>query len=269
MKNYQINPPPAPDKLHCLKLAISGKGGVGKTTLSALLAKALRQQNLKVIAIDADPDANLARALGFPQDLEITPLVDLKELIKERVGAEPGKTAVYFRLNPRVDDIPERFAVVKDGIKLMVMGIIRRGGSGCACPENVMVKQLINYLLLQPDEVLIMDMEAGIEHLGRGTAQFVDLLVIVVEPTSASLQTFNRIKKLGSDLGLKKIAVVANRVRTPQDLNRIRLETQSDIWCVLPYSETLMDYTGGPVGDEVSAEVAGFINRINRELKDD
>ena len=115
MKNYQINPSPAPDKPNCLKLAISGKGGVGKTTLSALLARALRQQNLKVIAVDADPDANLARALGFPQDLEITPLVDLKELIKERVGAEPGKTAVYFQLNPRVDDIPERFSVLYRG----------------------------------------------------------------------------------------------------------------------------------------------------------
>jgi CO dehydrogenase maturation factor len=231
------------------------------------LAKAFRNKGLKVIAVDADPDANLARALGFPQDSEITPLVELKELITERVGAEPGKAAVYFQLNPRVDDIPERFAAVKDGIKLMVMGTIRRGGSGCACPENVMVKQLINHLLLQRDEVLIMDMEAGIEHLGRGTAQFVDLLVVVVEPTSASLQTFTRIKKLAAELGLQKVAVVANRIRGPKDLERIQSEIQKDIWCVLPYSETLMDYAGGPVGDDVNAGLAGFLNRIRQEPK--
>ena len=267
VQKNKIDPPQAVSEPYCLKLAVSGKGGVGKTTVSALMAKAFRQQGLKVIAIDADPDANLARALGIPQDLEITPLVELKELITERVGAEPGTAAVYFQLNPRVDDIPDRFAAVIDGIKLMVMGTIRRGGSGCACPENVMVKQLINHLLLQRDEVLIMDMEAGIEHLGRGTAQFVDLLAVVVEPTSASLQTFTRIKKLSSDLGLKKMAVVANRVRSPQDLERIRSEIRTEPWCVLPYSETLIDYAGGPVGDDVSVALADFLSRIRQELK--
>ena len=139
-----------------MKIAVSGKGGAGKTTVAALLINSFAQDGFKVIAIDADPDANLASALGFPGDAAITPLVDLKELIKERVGAEPGSATVYFTMNPRVDDIPERFSVVKGPVKLMVMGTIRRGGSGCACPENVMVRQLISHLLIQRDEVVVM-----------------------------------------------------------------------------------------------------------------
>ncbi|MFC1584079.1 AAA family ATPase [Fibrobacterota bacterium] len=249
-----------------LKIAISGKGGVGKTTIAAMLARAFSDEGAKVFTIDADPDANLANALGFSEEQEITPLAEMKELIKERVGAEPGKSTVYFTMNPKVDDIPDRFSVEKDGIKHMVMGTVRRGGGGCVCPENVMVKQLLSHLLVARDEIVIIDMEAGIEHLGRGTAQFVDLLLVVVEATTSSLQTFDRIKKLAGDLNIKQIAVIANKVRKPEDLERIISETGAEVLSAVPYDETLLDYRGFSINGETKEEIYKVKNKLEQEL---
>ena len=240
---------------------------MGKTTTAALLVRAFSRNGTKVIAIDADPDANLANALGFPPDLEITPLAEMKDLIKERVGAEPGKSTVFFTMNPKVDDIPEKYSVEKDGIKLMAMGTIRRGGSGCACPENTLVKQLIGHLLVQRDEIVIMDMEAGIEHLGRGTAQFMDMILVVVEPTAASLQTYHRIRKLASDLNIKRIAVAANRIKNAEDLERITKETGAEILSALPYADSLVDYCGGAVERPMWEEINKLKTELEKELK--
>lgn len=251
-----------------MKIAVSGKGGVGKTTITALLAHAFTKDGLKVIVIDADPDANLASTLGFPKDTKITPLVDLKDLIRERVGAEPGKATVYFKMNPKVDDIPDKFSVKKDNIKLMAMGTIRRGGSGCACPENVMVKQLLSHLLIQRDEVVILDMEAGIEHLGRGTSKFVDQLLVVLEPTNSSIQTFNRIKKLAADLGVKRIIPVANKIKDTNDIERIMSGIGIDIWCIIPQADSLADYNGGVVEENIINEINNLKIKLQKELKD-
>ena len=196
-----------------MKIAISGKGGVGKTTLAASLSKAFTKHGYSVIAIDADPDSNLAATLGFPHPENITPISELEELIEERTGARPGKAAPFFKLNPRVDDLPENYSQEHDGIKLMAMGRIKRGGTGCYCPEGALLKALINHLLLARDEVVILDMEAGIEHLGRGVVQAVDKLIVVVEPGRRSIETAHRIRKLAQDIGLQNIAVVANKVR--------------------------------------------------------
>ena len=250
-----------------MKIAVSGKGGVGKTTITALLAHSLTKDGLKVIVIDADPDANLASTLGFPKDTKVTPLVDLKDIIRERVGAEPGQATVYFKMNPKVDDIPERFSVVKDNIKLMTMGTIRRGGAGCACPENAFVKQLISHLLIQRDEVVIIDMEAGIEHLGRGTAQFVDYLLVVVEPTNSSIDTYKRVVKLAGDLNIKQIAIIANKIQDNNDLERIKSETSADIWCAIPYSRSLGDYNGGTIEKEIESEISKLTIKLQKELK--
>ena len=201
------------------KIAISGKGGVGKTTLAGLLAHIYTGQGQKVLAIDADPASNLASALGFPENLaaQVTPIAEMEDLIAERTESKPGTFGGFFKMNPQVNDIPDRFAVTHRGIKLLVMGTIDRGGSGCVCPESVLLKNLVTHLLLGRDEVLILDMEAGIEHLGRATAQAVDAFIIVVEPGKRSLQTAKAIKKLAGDIGIKQIYVVGNKVREQAD----------------------------------------------------
>jgi CO dehydrogenase maturation factor len=200
-----------------MKIAISGKGGVGKTTLSALLIKYFRDQGKKVLAVDADPDANLALALGVPDPETITPLSEMKEMIAERTDSQPGKMGGFFKMNPKVDDIPEKFSRQLDGVKLIVMGGVKKGGSGCICPESVLLRTLITHLVLLRDEVVIMDMEAGIEHLGRATATGVDKLLIVVEPGRRSIETAQHVKKLAEEIKLTKVAVVGNKIRGAAD----------------------------------------------------
>jgi CO dehydrogenase maturation factor len=200
-----------------MKIAISGKGGVGKTLLSALLVKEYARRGFSVLAIDADPDTNLASALGFPQPETITPISEMKELIEERTGTKPGQPGSLFKLNPRVDDIPEKYARRLDGIRLMVMGKIKRGGAGCYCSENTLLQALITHLLVFRNEAVILDMAAGIEHLSRATARAVDRLIIVVEPGRKSLETALRIKQLASDIGIINIAAVGNKIRGQAD----------------------------------------------------
>jgi len=195
-----------------LKLAISGKGGVGKTLLSAMLAKTMAQAGYSVTAIDADPDANLALTLGFPDADRIVPISEMKELIQERTGTQPGASSPYFKINPRVDDIPEKYSVKHAGIRLLVMGRPKAGGAGCYCPENAVLAALMAHLLLAHNEMVVMDMAAGIEHLSRGTARAVDKLIIVVEPGRASIETAGRIAALARDLGISSISVVGNKV---------------------------------------------------------
>ncbi len=200
-----------------MKIAISGKGGVGKTLLAAFLSQIFAESGYSVIAIDADPDANLAATLGFPNPEEITPISELSDLIEERVGVRPGQSGAFFKLNPRVDDLPENYSVKMDGIRIMAMGRIKRGGTGCYCPEGALLQALLSHLLVQRDEVVILDMEAGIEHLSRGTAKAVDKLIIVVEPGRRSLETAQTINKLAQDIGLHNIAVVGNKIRSEAD----------------------------------------------------
>ena len=201
------------------KIAISGKGGVGKTTLAALLAHIYAERGRSVIAIDADPAGGLAEALGFPPDLaaQVTPVAEMEELIYERTGAKPGTFGGFFSLTPRVDDIPDRFSVSHRGIRFLRLGTIESGGSGCICPESAMLRALVTHLLLYNDEMLVLDMEAGVEHLGRATARAVDAFLTVVEPGRRSLTTAERIRQLAEDIGINRVYAVGNKVRGESD----------------------------------------------------
>jgi CO dehydrogenase maturation factor len=225
-----------------MKIAISGKGGVGKTLLAALLAKIFAESGYSVLAIDADPDANLAATLGFPEIERIVPISEMKELVAERTGARPGKAEVYFKLNPKVDDIPEKYSQKRDGIRLMVMGQVKRGGSGCYCPENVLLQALVNHLLLARDEVVILDMEAGIEHLGRATASAVDKLIVVVEPWRRAIETALRINELAKDIGLENVAVVGNKIRNQAEKEFIVSSLLGfEFLGFIPYDQAVID----------------------------
>ena len=202
-----------------MKLAISGKGGVGKTTMAALLAQVYSDAGRNVLAVDADPSPCLAGALGFPDDLRsaLHPIAEMDELIYERTGARPGTTGGFFTINPRVDDIPERFSVAHRGVRLLEMGSVDTGGSGCICPESAMLKTLFTHLLFRKEDVLILDMYAGVEHLGRATVDFVDAMLVVVEPTRRSLGTASQIKTLANDIGLDRLWLVGNKVRDEEE----------------------------------------------------
>ncbi len=202
-----------------LKLAVGGKGGVGKTTVTALLARILAKKNQdgRVIAIDADPVANLAAGLGIPEDKPITPISELSDLIAERTGAKPGTMGGFFTINPKVDDIPDRFSLEKDGVKLLVMGTVQQGGGGCICPESTILKALMMHLVLFRDEIVLMDMEAGVEHLGRASSGSVDALLVVVNPGARSRNAASKIRKLGQDIGIKRIMILGNRIRNQED----------------------------------------------------
>jgi len=210
-----------------MKLAISGKGGVGKTTLAALLAQVYADAGRDVLAVDADPAPCLAGALGFPPHLRdsLRPIAEMDALIEERTGAKPGTVGGFFTLNPRVDDLPERFSVTHRGVRLLEMGSVDLGGSGCICPESAMLKTLFTHLLFRKDDVLILDMYAGVEHLGRATVDFVDAMIVVVEPTRRSLGTAAQIKKLAADIGLTRLWLVGNKVRDEEEAAFLAAET--------------------------------------------
>jgi len=262
-----------------MKIAISGKGGVGKTLLSALLAKTFAGAGYSVLAIDADPDSNLAATLGIPDAEKIMPISEMKELIEERTGAKPGRAGSFFKLNPKVDDLPEKYWVEYNGIRFMLMGGIKRGGSGCYCPENVMLGALITHLLLARDEVVIIDTEAGIEHLGRATSKAVDKLIVVIEPGRRSIDAAYRIDELARDIGIQKIAIVGNKVHNQAEKEFMLSSLPGfEFLGFIPYDSALTDAdlanrpvldSSQPIVDEVenvfqalvsTAQVQGKVN---------
>ena len=250
-----------------MKLAVSGKGGVGKTTFAALLIRTLNQEGKKVLAIDADPDANLAAALGIADGNKITPISEMKDLVFERTGAQPGSIGGYFSLTPKVDDLPDSISARFEKIKLMRLGGVQKGGAGCICPESSLLKALVRHVVLQRDEVVVMDMEAGIEHLGRATAKAVDKLIVVVEPGRRSIDTAGHIKQLASEIQLNHIAVVGNKIRSAKDESFLKNHLSDfDFLGFLSYDDALIeaDLAGKSPFDVDSKAKTAMLEMISR-----
>ena len=252
-----------------MKLAIVGKGGAGKTTLTAALARRLAYGGREVVAVDADPDGNLAAALGVPEDLLPEPIAGMRELILERTGAKDEGAGLMFKLNPEVEDLPDRFSVDADGVRLLELGTVEGGGKGCMCPEGAMLKALMQHLLLRVTDDVLLDMEAGLEHMGRASATGVDALLAVVEPGMRSVQTAARAQKLALDIGIKRTYVVANKVSQPHELDVLnRVLKDQTIIGTLPYSAELAraDLDGRPVNVEDAAFLAA-LDEVGKSLQ--
>jgi len=221
-----------------MKIAISGKGGVGKTTLSALMARELSEQGKRVLAIDADPNGNLAEAVGYDAGRlgRIEPLIEKKALVEERTGAKPGSMGGYFVLNPRVDDLVEKFSVEINGMRLMVTGELKEALGGCYCPENALLRSFLRHLMVESEDWVVLDMEAGFEHLTRGTAESVSILLVVVEPGLRAMKTAEKITSLAKQLHIQKVGFIVNKVHSEGQICRIseRLGPER-IWAVIPF----------------------------------
>lgn len=225
-----------------MKLAITGKGGVGKTTLASTLARLYADEGRTVLAADVDPDANLGLALGMTEEEvnSIVPVSKMKQLAKERTAANDTNT--FYKLNPQVSDLPDKLAKEINGVKLLVMGTVDTGGTGCVCPEHVLLKAILANLAFRKDDVVIMDMEAGLEHLGRGTASLMDQFIAVIEPGARSIQTYVRIKELAKDIGVTRVRVVANKIRDDADRAFIRSRIpEEDLLGFITYSAQVID----------------------------
>jgi CO dehydrogenase maturation factor len=258
-----------------MKIAISGKGGVGKTTLAGIMARILGERGYRVIAIDADPDSNLASAIGIGEEQmkTIKPLAQMKEFIEERTGTKKGTYGAFFQLNPRVDDIPETYSVEKDGVRLILLGSIPQGGGGCFCAENALLRSLMAHVMIERDEYVIVDMEAGLEHLGRGTTEYMDALIVVVEPGRRSFQTAYQVKRLSEDLNIKRVYIVGNKIMDQADRSLIR-ESLKDLMYLgdIGYNEKVAeaDKKGLSPYDtdlRIKAEVEQILYALEQEVK--
>ena len=259
-----------------VKLAISGKGGVGKSTLAGALALLLARRGRRVLAVDADPDANLAAALGLSatERATLVPISRQIALIEERTGAKVQQYGQMFKINPEVSDIANKYALTKNGVSLLVLGAVEKGGGGCACPESILLRALVTDLILYKNEALVMDMEAGVEHLGRATSRGVDTMLIVVEPGLRSLETANRIIQMGEEIGLSRFKIVANKVTGPDDEAFIRQNLPGrELYGVIPYTDEIRnaDRDGCSVLDRLNPRLtAGFeaiLNKLEEEFR--
>jgi CO dehydrogenase maturation factor len=261
-----------------MKIAVVGKGGVGKTTLAASLARVLARGGRPVVAVDADPDGNLASALGVPPERVPESVVSMRELIRERTNASDEGWGLMFKLNPKVDDLPDRFSVDADGVKLLVLGTVETGGKGCMCPEGAVLKALMQHLFLRVEDDVVLDMEAGLEHLGRASATGVDAMIAVVEPGMRSVRTAMRVRALASDIGVERVFVVLNRVSDDEERTVLMAHAERDlkgapVLGVLPYSKALAraDLEGRSVKVDDTAfgdALAGIESALRKELGD-
>jgi CO dehydrogenase maturation factor len=260
-----------------LKIAVSGKGGVGKTTVAGILARLIGREGKDILVLDADPASNLASAVGVPNSVssQITPLSKMLEMIEERTGVRPGSGyGGVFKMNPKVDDLAEQFAIEgQDGVRLLVLGTIKTGGEGCFCPESALLKSLLKHLVLEEDQYLIMDMEAGLEHLGRGSSKHMDVMIIVVEPGMRSVDIAITINGLAMEIGIKRVVAVINKVHSKEASITVmkRLEENDiPVLAIIPFNTMLVeaDLRGmSPMDIEGTEDVVTEISKIRGKLE--
>jgi CO dehydrogenase maturation factor len=254
-----------------MKLAVTGKGGTGKSTIAGIMAHLFIRDGYKVLAVDADPDANLASAIGLPpeQASSIIPISEQRELIRERTGANPKEFGQLFKMNPTVNDIPETFRIDFRGIKLLVMGAVRKGGAGCACPENVLLKNLLSEIILARGEVVIVDMEAGIEHLGRATAGSIERMLIVVEPGARSIETARKILTMGKEIGIQHFGIVGNKIQKMEQKKWIERQFPVElIQGMISYHDIIRDadQSQKPLIDLIDEEIKSEFDAIYKSV---
>jgi CO dehydrogenase maturation factor len=243
-----------------MKIAVSGKGGTGKTFIAGTLAAQFTTKGHSVIAIDADPSPNLALTLGLsPEEAgKIVPIAENEQLIKLKTGTDYSGV---FRLTFTVDDIIGKHAVATpSGAYLMVMGTVRSMGSGCTCPAHSVVKALLRHLIVERNEVVILDMDAGIEHLGRGTAEHVDTLLVVSDANRKSLEVAKTICRMAKDSAIRHVGLVGNRITGPAQEQAFRLFAEKNeipVLAMIPFDQDVSDsgITGVPIDEEHSAAV--------------
>ena len=253
-----------------MKIAISGKGGVGKSTVAAAVALTLAKRGQKVLALDSDPDANFANALGIPKSVEVSPISSEIKLIEERTGVKINEYGKVFKLNPEVSDIAEKFAINYNGVSLVVLGASNKGGAGCYCPENTFIRSLVADLVLYKNETLVMDMEAGIEHLGRGTVMGVDVMIIIVEPGQRSIDCAETVIKMSGEIGLKNFIIVGNKVSSKDDEEYIKKSLPDQkITAFMPYAQNIReaDRDGVSVLDAFNREQIEIIENLIAEIE--
>ena len=252
------------------KIAIGGKGGVGKTTVCAVWAQLFAQEKFDVLAIDADPNTNLASAFGIPYEQNPEPLIKMKQLIAERTGTGKDAVGAYFKLNPKVSDLPQKHWVEVNGVKLLVLGAITQAGAGCACPEGTFLKALLTHTILQRQEMVLVDLAAGVEFMGRASVQGVDAFVAVVEPGGRSIETANNVAKMARELGIKNVAAIANKItqNTQTDVIKSQLKDAALLGSI-PYIRSVQeaDLESRPVFN-ACPELVGTLKDAKDKLKD-
>jgi len=245
-----------------VKIAIGGKGGVGKTTVCAIWAQLFAESGFNVLAIDADPNTTLGSAFGIAPQQCPEPLIRMKQLIAERTGTGKDAVGAYFRLNPKVSDLPEKYWLEANGLKLLVLGAITQAGAGCACPEGAFLKALLRHTILQRQELVLVDLAAGVEFMGRASVQGIDAFVAVVEPGGRSIETANNIAKMAKELGIGCVGTIANKIAEPAQAEVIKSQLKDTVLLgTLRYSRSLQE------ADLRRAPVFGADAEVTEQLK--
>jgi len=251
-----------------VKIAIGGKGGVGKTTVCAIWAQLFAESGFNVLSIDADPNTTLGSAFGLAPQQCPEPLIKMKQLIAERTGTGKDAVGAYFRLNPKVSDLPEKYWLETNGLKLLVLGAITQAGAGCACPEGAFLKALLRHTILQRQELVLVDLAAGVEFMGRASVQGIDAFVAVVEPGGRSIETANNIAKMAKELGIGCVGTIANKIAEPAQTEVIKSQLKDTVLLgTLGYSRSLQeaDLRRAPVFG-ADAEVTEHLKQAKNKL---